>query len=246
MLSTTNQLNAYKELVSAGGMITPPAVNICTEAATSSAATSTLLKGLILSTVQYPATISANTTQITTWSASLSDLSKSADNHAQLLRGYTSPSALIQLSIGWDVYCRANEQEATELPVSKAITDDTHPGALRDALATLDASALKAAMDAINTSLAVGAGVSLTDAQIKALADAVAGFKTAMTAVTAAGDSLNTIYQDAVTSCNSAQTAYSNAISVALVNSSVNDSTVGSAITAITPAAVLSALKGDE
>ena len=85
---------------------------------------------------------------------------------------------------------------------------------------------------------------TLTDDQIKALNDAVEGFTIPMANVTAAGDELKTIYEGAASSSNTAQTAYSNAISVALVNASVNDSTVASAITAITPATVLNALKG--
>lgn len=259
MLSTTNQLDAYKELTAAGGMTTPPSIEKSVEVVTNATAISTLLTGLFLSTVEYPATISTSTAQISSWASLLSELAKSADAHVKLLRGYADPSALIQLSIGWDVYCRANDLAATELPVSQAIADETRPENLRTALSALNTSPLKEAMDAINTALSAGAGgeetgggetggttsPTLTDDQIKALNDAVEGFTIPMANVTAAGDELKTIYEDAVSSSNTAQTAYSNAISVALVNASVNDSTVASAITAITPATVLNALKGD-
>ncbi|EBZ5074337.1 hypothetical protein EBP22_17270 [Salmonella enterica subsp. enterica serovar Typhimurium] len=258
MLSTTNQLDAYKELTAAGGMTTPPSIEKSVEVVTNATAISTLLTGLFLSTVEYPATISTSTAQISSWASLLSELAKSADAHVKLLRGYADPSALIQLSIGWDVYCRANDLAATELPVSQAIADETRPENLRTALSALNTSPLKEAMDAINTALSAGAGgeetgggetggttsPTLTDDQIKALNDAVEGFTIPMANVTAAGDELKTIYEGAASSSNTAQTAYSNAISVALVNASVNDSTVASAITAITPATVLNALKG--
>ena len=258
MLSTTNQLDAYKELTAAGGMTTPPSIEKSVEVVTNAPAISTLLTGLFLSTVEYPATISTSTAQISSWASLLSELAKSADAHVKLLRGYADPSALIQLSIGWDVYCRANDLAATELPVSQAIADETRPENLRTALSALNTSPLKEAMDAINTALSAGAGgeetgggetggttsPTLTDDQIKALNDAVEGFTIPMANVTAAGDELKTIYEGAASSSNTAQTAYSNAISVALVNASVNDSTVASAITAITPATVLNALKG--
>lgn len=258
MLSTTNQLDAYKELTAAGGMTTPPSIEKSVDVVTNATAISTLLTGLFLSTVEYPATISTSTAQISSWASLLSELAKSADAHVKLLRGYADPSALIQLSIGWDVYCRANDLAATELPVSQAIADETRPENLRTALSALNTSPLKEAMDAINTALSAGAGgeetgggetggttsPTLTDDQIKALNDAVEGFTIPMANVTAAGDELKTIYEGAASSSNTAQTAYSNAISVALVNASVNDSTVASAITAITPATVLNALKG--
>lgn len=258
MLSTTNQLDAYKELTAAGGMTTPPSIEKSVEVVTNATAISTLLTGLFLSTVEYPATISTSTAQISSWASLLSELAKSADAHVKLLRGYADPSALIQLSIGWDVYCRANDLAATELPVSQAIADETRPENLRTALSALNTSPLKEAMDAINTALSAGAGgeetgggetggttsPTLTDDQIKALNNAVEGFTIPMANVTAAGDELKTIYEGAASSSNTAQTAYSNAISVALVNASVNDSTVASAITAITPATVLNALKG--
>ncbi|MDM3277809.1 hypothetical protein OGW16_00130 [Citrobacter sp. Ce104] len=259
MLSTTNQLDAYKELTAAGGMTTPPSIEKSVEVVTNATAISTLLTGLFLSTVEYPETISTSTAQISSWASFLSELAKSTDAHVKLLREYADPSALIQLSIGWDVYCRANDLAATELPVSRAIADETHPENLRSALSALNTAPLKEAMDAINAALSAGAGgeetgggetggttsPTLTDDQIKALNDAVEGFTIPMANVTAAGDELKTIYEDAASSSNTAQTAYSNAISVALVNASVNDSTVASAITAITPATVLNALKGD-
>ncbi|MCQ6312354.1 hypothetical protein [Citrobacter portucalensis] len=258
MLSTKNQLDAYIELIAAGGMATPPSIEKSVEVVSNANAVSGVLSGLILSTIEYPATISTGTAQITGWASILSELAKSTDAHVKLLRVYADPSALIQLSIGWDVYCRANDLAATELPVSRAIADETHPENLRSALAALDTAPLKEAMDAINAALSAGAGgeeagsgetggttsPTITDDQIKALNDAVEGFTNPMTNVTAAGDELKTVYEDAASSSNTAQTAYNNAISIALVNASVNDSTVASAITAITPATVLNALKG--
>lgn len=251
MLSTTNQLNAYKELTAAGGMTTPPSIEKSAGAASSATTISEQLAALVLSTLQYPATVSANTLQITEWATSLSEQSKVANSHAQLLRQHSDPSALIQLSIGWDVYCRANELPSSELPVSKAIADDVSPTKLLGALAELDISGLKTAMNSINASLAAGAtgggtGTVITDAQAKALSDAVAVFVPAMAEVITAGNTLNIVYEDALGSCNTAQNAYSNAVTVALVNASVNDCSVASAITAITPAAVLNALNGGE
>ena len=79
MLSTTNQLDAYKELTSAGGMTTPPSIEKSVDVVTNAAAISTLLTGLFLSTVEYPATISTSTAQISSWASLLSELAKSAD-----------------------------------------------------------------------------------------------------------------------------------------------------------------------
>lgn len=62
------------------------------------------------------------------------------------MAGYADLSMLLQLDIGWDVYCRANEREVSELPISIAIGDVNITKSLEDAVNALNTSSLVAAM----------------------------------------------------------------------------------------------------
>ena len=246
MLSTTNQLNAYKELVIAGGLTAAPSYIKSADAASKATSLANTLRSLVLSTIQYPSSVSNNVSQITTWSTSLDAIAATANMHAQLLKVQADPSALIQLSIGWDVYCRANDAAASELPVSVAIANESVPTVLCDALDDLNTSALALAMSSINTTLGAGTTASLSAGQITDLDNAISDFSSVMADTTAAETDVADLYTTANSSVTAAQAAYNNAISVALISSSVSDATVASALTAITPPAVLAALRGDE
>lgn len=246
MLSTTNQLNAYKELVAAGGLTTAPSCTKSAAAASQATSLASTLRGLILPSIQYPGTVSENVSQITAWSVGLDAVAVTSNMHAELLNTYAEPSALIQLSIGWDVHCRANDAAASELPISLAIANVAVPGALCDALDSLDTSSLTSAMSSINTTLAAGATASLASGQINDLDNAVSDFTRAMTTITAVQADVDDLYTTANSSVAAAQGAYNNAISVALINSSSSDASVASALTVITPPAVLAALRGGE
>lgn len=125
MLEKDYQLSAYKKLAAAGGMKTPGAITSARNSANTAKLLAEELTGLILDTIVYPDTITSYVSTIRTTATGLTNIGGLATQHADLLAGYADLSMLLQLDIGWDVYCRANEREVSELPISIAIGDVT-------------------------------------------------------------------------------------------------------------------------
>lgn len=153
MLEKDYQLSAYKKLAAAGGMKTPGAITSARNSANTAKLLAEELTGLILDTIVYPDTITSYVSTIRTTTTGLTNIGELATKHADLLAGYADLSMLLQLDIGWDVYCRANEREVSELPISIAIGDVTITKSLEDAVNALNTSSLVAAMGEINQTI---------------------------------------------------------------------------------------------
>lgn len=158
MLEKDYQLSAYKKLSAAGGMKTPGAITSARNSANTAKLLAEELTGLILDTIVYPDTITSYVSTIRTTATGLTNIGGLATQHADLLAGYADLSMLLQLDIGWDVYCRANEREVSELPISIAIGDATTTKSLEDSVNALNTSSLVAAMGDINQTLNTGSG----------------------------------------------------------------------------------------
>ncbi|HDX6751908.1 TPA: hypothetical protein RPO05_004739, partial [Escherichia coli] len=159
MLEKDYQLSAYKKLA-AGGMKTPGAITSARNSANTAKLLAEELTGLILDTIVYPDTITSYVSTLRTTATGLTNIGGLATQHADLLAGYADLSMLLQLDIGWDVYCRANEREISELPISIGIGDATTTKSLEDAVNALNTSSLVAAMEDINQTLNTGSGSS--------------------------------------------------------------------------------------
>lgn len=160
MLEKDYQLSAYKKLAAAGGMKTPGAITSARNSANTAKLLAEELTGLILDTIVYPDTITSYVSTIRTTTTGLTNIGELATKHADLLAGYADLSMLLQLDIGWDVYCRANEREVSELPISIAIGDVNITKSLEDAVNALNTTSLVAAMGEINQTLNTGSGSS--------------------------------------------------------------------------------------
>lgn len=160
MLEKDYQLSAYKKLAAAGGMKTPGAITSARNSANTAKLLAEELTGLILDTIVYPDTITSYVSTIRTTTTGLTNIVELATKHADLLAGYADLSMLLQLDIGWDVYCHTNEREVSELPISIAIGDVTITKSLEDAVNALNTSSLVAAMGEINQTLNTGSGSS--------------------------------------------------------------------------------------
>lgn len=130
MLSSTYHLNAYKSLSDAVGLFTSASAIKATEAATVATSLGETLAGTLISTVTYPSSVTDFTGQILSWSQALEIAAEDATTNAVLMTEYADPSMLIQLTSGWNVYCRANALDASELTILAAIGDATEPDAL--------------------------------------------------------------------------------------------------------------------
>ena len=163
---------------------------------------------------------------------------------------------LLQLDIGWDVYCRANEREVSELPISIAIGDVNITKSLEDAVNALNTSSLVAAMGEINQTLNTGSGSSsgsgsgggtatpppaLTEEQIESLKVATEQFGVVFNQTTTP-TTLQQQYERANESANVAITAYNHAIGTALAEASANKVSTASAVAALVPDSVLDEL----
>ncbi|HFV7912854.1 TPA: hypothetical protein ACH99L_004196 [Escherichia coli] len=253
MLEKDYQLSAYKKLAAAGGMKTPGAITSARNSANTAKQLAEELTGLILDTIVYPDTITSYVSTIRTTITGLTNIGELATKHADLLAGYADLSMLLQLDIGWDVYCRANEREVSELPISIAIGDVNITKSLEDAVNALNTSSLVAAMGEINQTLNTGSGSSsdsgsgggtatpppaLTEEQIESLKVATEQFGVVFNQTTA----LQQQYERANESANVAITAYNHAIGTALAEASANKASTASAVAALVPDSVLDEL----
>jgi hypothetical protein len=254
MLEKDYQLSAYKALAAAGGMKTPEALTASNSCATAAKTLADKLAGLVLDTISYPATITEYINAITWHADTLSAINQLASEHASLLAANADLSVLLQLNIGWDVYCRANALEASELPISLAIGDKAAPDALLDAVNDLDVAAVVAAMTEINQVLNTGAGgstesgtvlpgPSLTEDQIDALKAACAEFGAVMDNLPSPRDVLKAKHEKASESASTGMQAYNDAVGTALAEASVSNSTTASAVAALVPESVMVELK---
>ncbi|EAT1308151.1 hypothetical protein EX399_10230 [Salmonella enterica] len=254
MLEKEYQLQAFKNLVSAGGMKTPMAITISTNCMAEAKNIADQLAGLILADISYPDTVTPFIKVITDAANDLNAVSLLASSHANLLAANADLSMLLQLNIGWDVYCRANSLEASELPISVAIGDDATPKALMDAVSGVDTAAVVAAMADINQTLNTGTGGSteggaaipppaLTQDQIDALKAACASLGLDLEMIPPARDSLKTQTDKAGESATIAIATYTSAIGTALSEASANNSSTACAVAALVPQSVLDELK---
>ncbi|MDG5938343.1 hypothetical protein ACJEJS_24215 [Escherichia coli] len=256
MLEKDYQLSAYKKLAAAGGMKTPGAITSARNSANTAKLLAEELTGLILDTIVYPDTITSYVSTIRTTTTGLTNIVELATKHADLLAGYADLSMLLQLDIGWDVYCHANEREVSELPISIAIGDVTITKSLEDAVNALNTSSLVAAMGEINQTLNTGSGSSsdsgsggtatpppaLTEEQIESLKVATEQFGVVFNQTTAPTTALQQQYERANESANVAITAYNHAIGTALAEASANKVSTASAVAALVPDSVLDEL----
>ncbi|MFQ3413874.1 hypothetical protein [Escherichia coli] len=254
MLEKDYQLSAYKKLAAAGGMKTPGAITSARNSANTAKLLAEELTGLILDTIVYPDTITSYVSTIRTTTTGLTNIVELATKHADLLAGYADLSMLLQLDIGWDVYCHANEREVSELPISIAIGDVTITKSLEDAVNALNTSSLVAAMGEINQTLNTGSGSSsgsgsaatpppaLTEEQIESLKVATEQFGVVFNQTTAPTVALQQQYERVKESANVAITAYNHAIGTALAEASANKASTASAVAALVPDSVLDEL----
>ncbi|ENJ5738492.1 hypothetical protein AB1O77_004142 [Salmonella enterica subsp. enterica serovar Newport] len=254
MLEKDYQLAAYKNLVAAGGLKTPDAIATSISCAAEAKNLSDQLAGLVLETVTYPDTIASNVITITDTADTMNSTSQMAKEHSDLLAANADLSVLLQLNIGWDVYCRANTLEATELPISVAIGDNVTPKTLLDSINALDIDAVVTAMTEINQVLNTGAGgdtgseatqpaPSLTRDQIDALAAACESLTASVSNLAAPRDALKALFDKAGQSVSTSMQAYSNAINTALAEASANNTSTASAVVALVPKSVMDELK---
>ncbi|MBW6099841.1 hypothetical protein KZ773_27565 [Escherichia coli] len=239
-------------------MKTPGAITSARNSANTAKLLAEELTGLILDTIVYPDTITSYVSTIRTTATGLTNIGGLATQHADLLAGYADPSMLLQLDIGWDVYCRANEREVSELPISIAIGDVTITKSLEDAVNALNTSSLVAAMGEINQTLNTGSGSSsgsgsgggtatpppaLTEEQIESLKVATEQFGGCFQPDNSAHNcALQQQYERANESANVAITAYNHAIGTALAEASANKVSTASAVAALVPDSVLDEL----
>ncbi|EHJ4093070.1 hypothetical protein J1C05_002679 [Escherichia fergusonii] len=246
MLEKDYQLSAYKKLAAAGGMKTPGAITSARNSANTAKLLAEELTGLILDTIVYPNTITSYVSTIRTTATGLTNIGGLATQHADLLAGYADLSMLLQLDIGWHVYCRANEREVSELPISIAIGDATTTKSLEDAVNALNTSSLVAAMGDINQTLNTGSGSSSGSdsgggavTPPPSLTEQFGAFFDQTTVPVAA---LQLQYERAKESASVAITAYNHAIGTALAEASANKASTASAVAALVPDSVLDEL----
>lgn len=260
MLDNENQLAAFRELNKSG--FTPsPSVTLATSTAASAKSLSDQLSALLLATVTYPASIQASITIIKTAAATLSAANVAGADFGTYFIKFQSPSELLNVSKGWECYLKGENLPADRTPaLVDALGDKAIVSALSTSLAKVSATAVASVMGEINTQLAATASASagstgtggstgaatpaLSDDLIKRLASACSDLETRSKSLTGVISAVIKLTTDGKQSVDVSKRAFSNAVGISLLNSMEGNAAMGPAIAAITPSAVINALKG--
>lgn len=255
MLDDAKQVAAFKLLQSSG-----------TRAAHSVAVTGALVdpaknKAEALTTAitppagaTYPAQVTQMVTLIRGFITALTNASNTGkDFHEVFFEKCDSIHTLVNLSIGFDCYVKANNLPAsTPFPLVTGVSNTTEVDALTAAVNALDTAAIVAAMGAINTTLSTTGGTTSTGAaaptptvsaaQITALQTAVGAQTAHSTAIVSATGPVVTLKNNAAAAFQQAHQAFDDAVEVALIVALKSDARMAAAINALVPANVLAAL----
>ncbi|HAV1601612.1 TPA: hypothetical protein JG832_002503 [Enterobacter hormaechei subsp. xiangfangensis] len=238
MLDNKHQVAAYK-LLQSTPIKTAVSVSQAASIETTAKAKATSLTALKVATITYPATITAEVTKLAGWATLLNRAATVAGDFKTSATPWQTPTEMIELYVGWQVYCKVKGlPDTTPVRTNDAIADTTIVAALKAAVDGLDITALQTAWQTVNTALAAPAGgtgtgsggtgaaaaPTLTAAQVTALQTAMTTAEPTFTALTAKIDAVSTLGANAKNDAALADTAYHLAVDVAVMtNIASND-----------------------
>lgn len=262
MLDNDKQINAFG-ILSAQGMTTPVPVITYREAIELADRLKQAITALLLPDADYAAA-SMYTNKLPGYANTLAKASSESDRFIKVIQGYTTPSDLLQMKIGWDCYTKGNRlNPAPVFALVEGLCDTEVSKGMVDKLEAISLTALTAAMRPINAKVEAampppggdtGAGggstppplpPSFTAAEIKALKDATDALDTKFPLISSTS-TLTSQYTDRInTSTGAASKALSDAVAIALTVGLVTDPVMSAAIEAIMPPGVITVLKED-
>lgn len=261
MLDTSNQLAAYQALFGVGFN---PAASVTLANSISSKA-----KGLVASlllavpeTTDYPSNIATSVASIRTFITVLNSTELLAQDFAASFGEFESPSELLNVGIGWECYLKGAGQDTHTVPdFAIALADTTVVQGLFDAIKTLSITQIETVMAEINVLLtpppatgvhgetvssesSLAPPVPVSNELVNRLATATASLDAAAIMISDRLTDLNHLTVEGQKSISQSKKAFSYAISVSLLDSMQDRVSLAGAVSAITPTAVINAIKG--
>lgn len=259
MLDNDKQIAAFG-ILSAQGFTTPAPVNSYREAIGLAKKLELAIDALYLQDATYPATVSACTDKLPGYVSTLTNATSAANSFISAIEGYTSPSELLQMKIGWECYVKGNRLDPVPgFALVDGLQDTDVCSSMTEKLELVTLAALNEAMKPINAKVKAAAAVApaadgaaataplspptFTPAEIAALKLATDELEPLFSAI-AATSQLTSDYTDRVNSSTAAaQQSLSDAVSVTLAAGLITDPVMSKAIAAIMPAGAIAALK---
>lgn len=202
----------------------------------------------------YPANVTAQFDRITAAVTLLDDVLKKSAEVADFLLPYVTIHELVNLSIGFDCYVKANSlPTGTPFALVDAIAQAAPVDNLVTALNALATADVVAKATAVNAAIvqapaatppATGGGAwsTPTAQQVTDLTTAINTMEVKVTAIRTALTAYQKLHADAVTAKDQAQRAFDDAVEIALIVALKSDARMAAAIAALVPANVLAAL----
>lgn len=258
MLDNPHQIAAYKLLQAtpihtANSIVQAGAVNVSAQAKAAA------LTALLLPAVTYPSTISTQVTKLTNWIALLNRIAASGSAFKNTISQYQTPTEMIELYLGWQVYTKVNElPDTTPIRTNVAVADTATVQALRTAVESLNLTAITSAWQAVNTALTPSDGGSgssggtgtegttapgLSPAQISALTATMTDADEAYESLAAKVSAVDSLTANAKTDADLAFDAFHRAVDVAVLTNIASTDILDGSLQAIVSPATYNELK---
>jgi len=252
MLDNQHQIDAYK-LLQASPIKTASSILQATDVESKAKAKGTSLGGLILATVTYPASITAQVTKLTSWAALLNRASTVCGTFKTNVTPYQTPTEMIELYVGWDVYLKVSGLPADSLlRTNAAVADTTLVAALQTAVNGMTFTDVFTAWNAVNAALTIAPvtdpqappipAPTLTQAQIDALTTAMSAAEPTFTALTGQVNSVETLATNAKSDADKASDAFHRAVDVSVMTNIASSPVLADSLKAIVTPEIYQAL----
>lgn len=259
MLDNDKQIDAFG-ILTAQGAATPAPIIRYREAISLADGLKQDITALYLDDVTYPPSISEFTGKLPGYIDTLTKSSAEASRFIAAIQGYTTPSDLMQMKIGWECYAKGNRlNPAPPFALVEGLCDTAVCEGLIDVLKQITLTGLADAMTTINE-LMLAAAVppgdegtttppppppSFTPEEIEALKVATETLSPHFSTIDATSK-VTSDYTDRVqTSTALAAKSLNDAVAITLTVGLTTDPVMSQAIAAIMPPDVISALKED-
>lgn len=256
MFDNPKQLAAYKLLKASTGHGSAHSITAVTAGMNSAKAKSTAVAALKKADKTYPDTVTASLTVLAQLVSVLDAAQQQGKTLVDGIGKYQDVNELMNMSVGFDAYIRANELHArTGFPLVTAMADTAVSDAFKAAVDGIDLTALTSTMDDINlavpsttgTGTGTGAGTGTTSpgptqAQIIALSTATSALAAPMATLTTATAGLKNLTDQAIASVNNASQAFHDGVAISMLSVLKEDPRMAGALSALVPQNVLDSL----
>lgn len=254
MFDNPKQLAAYKLLKASTGHGSAHSVTAVTAGMNSAKVKSTAVAALKKADKTYPGTVSASLAVLAQLVSVLDAAQQQGKALVDGIGKYQDVNELMNMSVGFDAYIRANELDAsTGFPLVTAMADTAVSDAFKAATDRIDLTALTSTMGDINlavpstTGTGTGTGTGATSpgptqAQITALSSATSALAAPMAALTTATAGLKTLTDQALASVNNASQAFHDGVEISMLSVLKQDPRMAGALSALVPQNVLDSL----